>query len=274
MSKKGKLILAREEHLEIVATQYAAIHEDLAKTINYPRWPLGIYPTSEDASDAILKKELYVFEVDGCIVGSVILNQFQDEGYHQASWLVHATKDQVMVIHTLAISPEYKGQGYGGQIIENIKALAIHNNCLALRLDITQNNLPARYLYQKHGFIFVGIADLHRQDAGIDYCEMYEYNLTQSYDQLHYIEKVIDDFVTERDWHQYHNADNLAKSIVIEASELLECFQWDCDYDLEHVCEELADVFIYCFQLSAYLKLNVKDIIVSKMQKNKQKYPI
>ena len=63
-------------------------------------------------------------------------------------------------------------------------------------------------------------------------------------DQLEMIEKIVDDFVSERDWHQYHTADNLSKSIIIEAAELLECFQWDDEYDFEHACEELADVFI------------------------------
>ena len=53
----------------------------------------------------------------------------------------------------------------------------------------------------------------------------------------------IDVFNKERDWDQFHSASNLAKSISIEAGELLECFQWNNeDYDLDHVKEELADV--------------------------------
>ena len=54
-------------------------------------------------------------------------------------------------------------------------------------------------------------------------------------------------FISDRNWQQFHSPSNLAKSIAIEASELLECFQWDNDnYDLEHVKEELADVIVYC----------------------------
>lgn len=57
-------------------------------------------------------------------------------------------------------------------------------------------------------------------------------------------------FVKDRDWAQYHSPANLAKSISIEANELLECFQWsDTDYDLQHVKEELADVLVYCHDL-------------------------
>ena len=52
-------------------------------------------------------------------------------------------------------------------------------------------------------------------------------------------------FVADRDWAQYHSPANLAKSISIEANELLECFQWsDTDYNLQHVKEELADVLV------------------------------
>ena len=54
-------------------------------------------------------------------------------------------------------------------------------------------------------------------------------------------------FVADRDWEQFHTPANMAKSIAIEAAELLECFQWDEEnYNLEHVKEELADVIVYC----------------------------
>ena len=82
-------------------------------------------------------------------------------------------------------------------------------------------------------------------------------------------------FTTDRDWDQFHSPSNLAKSISIEASELLECFQWsDIDYDLEHVKEELADVLVYCYDLLDKLNLDEDEIINSKMEKNEKKYPI
>lgn len=273
MEKELELIQAEDNDLYEVGMIYQRIHDDLSQTINYPRWPRGIYPTEESAQEAIDKKELYILKDDQKIIGSVILNHDQDLGYEDVEWQVLAKDNEVMVIHTLAIDPLYKGKGYAGLMIHKIKQLAFVKQCLALRLDLTQGNLPARNLYQKHGFYFTGIADLHRQSAGIDYSEMFEYNLKKPHDQLEMIERVIDDFVTERDWHQYHTADNLAKSIIIEAAELLECFQWDDDYDQEHVYEELADVMIYSFQLAEFLGVDVKEMICSKMNKNKLKYP-
>ena len=82
-------------------------------------------------------------------------------------------------------------------------------------------------------------------------------------------------FTSDRDWDQFHSPSNLAKSIVIEASELLECFQWsDEDFDLEHVKEELADVLVYSRNLLDKLGLDEDEIINSKMSKNEAKYPI
>lgn len=84
----------------------------------------------------------------------------------------------------------------------------------------------------------------------------------------------IEKFNKERDWDQFHSPENLAKSISIEAGELLECFQWDNNYDKQEVCDELADVFNYCFQLATRLGVNPEEIILNKLEKTRKKYPI
>ena len=82
-------------------------------------------------------------------------------------------------------------------------------------------------------------------------------------------------FTEDRDWEQYHTPTNLAKSISIEAAELLECFQWsDTDFDLDHVKEELADVLVYCRNMLDCLELDEDEIIMSKMAQNEAKYPV
>ena len=82
-------------------------------------------------------------------------------------------------------------------------------------------------------------------------------------------------FSQERDWEQFHTPANLAKSISIEANELLECFQWsDTDYDLTHVGEELADVMVYCQNMLDALGLDADAIINAKMDQNEAKYPV
>ena len=82
-------------------------------------------------------------------------------------------------------------------------------------------------------------------------------------------------FTEDREWDQFHSPSNLAKSIVIEAAELLECFQWsDEEYDLQHVKEELADVMVYCQNLLDKLGLDADEIINMKMTQNEAKYPV
>ena len=82
-------------------------------------------------------------------------------------------------------------------------------------------------------------------------------------------------FTEDRDWQQYHTPANLAKSIAIEAGELLECFQWsETEYDTEHVKEELADVMVYCRNLLDELGLDEDEIVNAKMDKNEAKYPV
>ena len=82
-------------------------------------------------------------------------------------------------------------------------------------------------------------------------------------------------FTADRDWDQFHTPANLAKSISIEANELLECFQWsDTDYDLEEVKDELADVIVYCIDMLDKLGFDADEIINRKMSKNEAKYPV
>lgn len=82
-------------------------------------------------------------------------------------------------------------------------------------------------------------------------------------------------FTEDRDWSQFHSPANLAKSISIEANELLECFQWDEEnYDRELVIEELADVIVYCQDMLDILELDVDEIVNDKMESNEKKYPV
>jgi dCTP diphosphatase len=80
-------------------------------------------------------------------------------------------------------------------------------------------------------------------------------------------------FVAERDWAQFHTPENLAKSISIEAGELLECFQWGAESDGDRVREELADVLTYCMLLAARIGVDPNEIILEKLAITRKKYP-
>lgn len=93
-------------------------------------------------------------------------------------------------------------------------------------------------------------------------------------DELKKLMQEVTAFSEERDWDQFHSPVNLAKSIAIEAGELLECYQWSDQADPQAVEEELADVLNYCLQMAAKLELDPAEIVRKKMIKNALKYPV
>ena len=94
-------------------------------------------------------------------------------------------------------------------------------------------------------------------------------------DRLKQIEDRIRKFNEDRDWNQFHSPVNMAKSISIEAAELLECFQWSNDnFNLEDVKDELADVMNYCIQMCHVLNVDIVDILNAKLDKTEKKYPV
>jgi NTP pyrophosphatase (non-canonical NTP hydrolase) len=87
------------------------------------------------------------------------------------------------------------------------------------------------------------------------------------------VERVIK-FRDDRDWSQFHTPENLAKAINIEAGELLEHFLWDNKFNKEEVCEELADVMLYCINMANTLGVDIEEILRNKLDKNEKKYPV
>lgn len=81
-------------------------------------------------------------------------------------------------------------------------------------------------------------------------------------------------FRDEREWGQFHTTENLAKSVVIESGELLECFQWGEPSDSTAVREELADVLTYCYLLAEKLDADPDELVLEKLELTRSKYPV
>lgn len=88
------------------------------------------------------------------------------------------------------------------------------------------------------------------------------------------VEDALRGFVAEREWGQFHTAENLAKSIAIEAGELLECFQWGQPHSRQDVVDELADVLTYCHLLAMNLGVEADQIVLAKLETTRAKYPV
>ena len=108
--------------------------------------------------------------------------------------------------------------------------------------------------------------------------------LTDKETTISILREEVNKFVEERDWNKYHKPKELAISISIEASELLERFQWLNETEVENsliipdkltkIKDELADVLIYCFSMANALNVDISQIVNDKISKNEIKYPV
>ncbi len=121
-------------------------------------WRRGIYPTEQTAADALRAGELFVQELDGCVTAAARINRCQVPEYAQAAWQqAQAPADQVMVLHTLVVDPDCRGQGCGTAFMAFYEDYALRHGCPYLRIDTNERNAPARRLYARLGFREAGV---------------------------------------------------------------------------------------------------------------------
>lgn len=118
----------------------------------------GVYPTRKDAEKALLAGNLYVYEENGEIAGSLIAGENQPEEYQKITWSNPSAR--AMVIHLLMVRPSYKGRGVGSALVNYLAEQARQRACKVLRLDTGIQNVPAVSLYQKLGFRIVASATM------------------------------------------------------------------------------------------------------------------
>lgn len=144
---KDDVLLVAE--LYDIMLDYEEAHE------KYTSWKKGIYPTVDTAKLGVKNNSLYVYEDNGNILASVILDTKQPPEYKKIEWGVNAKYNEALVVHTLCVHPKHSGSGIGSAIVDFAKTLAKEKNCLAIRLNTTERNLHAAHLYEKNGFSVV-----------------------------------------------------------------------------------------------------------------------
>ncbi len=140
--------------LDAIEKIYDDIHtaeESGARTVG---WIRGVYPTRETAESAISRGDMFVLE-DGHVLGAGIINRTQVDVYSGAPW-EHET-DAVCVLHTLVISPQAAGKGYGRAFVEFYEQWAMDHGLPELRIDTNARNRAARAMYRKMGFQEIGV---------------------------------------------------------------------------------------------------------------------
>lgn len=153
------MIFRKAEHRDIdaIAEIYDEIHTAEEEGNATVGWVRGIYPTRQTAEDSVKAGDMFVAEDDGRIVAAGKINQAQCSEYAQAEWQYDVPDDQVMVFHTLVVSPSIKSKGYGTGFVNFYEKYALEHGCRYLRMDTNERNNAARALYSKLGYSEVSI---------------------------------------------------------------------------------------------------------------------
>jgi len=148
---------ATAEDLKATAKIYEEIHTEEEAGRLTIGWRRGIYPTEADARRSIENKELFVLLCDGEIAASAKINKEQMPAYAEVNWSEDAPDSEVMVLHTLTVSPRFAKRGLATKFVQFYESYAMMNGCRYLRIDTNERNTVARAMYKKLGYTEAGI---------------------------------------------------------------------------------------------------------------------
>lgn len=157
-----------------LAALYDELNDYLDRHINYPGWRKGIYPVREDAVQGIDEGSLFVADADGKAAGTFILRQQPEKGYELADWKNNLNYNEIFIIHTFAVHPQFFHLGIGKKMLAFILEYAARMNKKAVRLDVYEKNIPAIRLYEKLGFQYIDTVDLGYSIYGLDRFRLYQ----------------------------------------------------------------------------------------------------
>ena len=145
------------EDIDRIAEIYSDIHTSEENGLTSIGWIRGVYPTKETAQASVNRGDMFVAEHNETIVGAAIINKLQVDAYKSADWHFKAEDNKIMVLHTLVISPDNEGKGYGKKFVDFYEQYALNIGCCYLRMDTNEKNVKARAMYKKLGYIEVDI---------------------------------------------------------------------------------------------------------------------
>ena len=148
---------AKQADLAAVAAIYGELHTAEEQGAAAIGWARGVYPTAATAEAALENGELFVLEEECAVLGAAIINQKQVDVYENGGWAYDASPAEVMVLHTLVISPRAAGKGYGKQFVAYYEDYARAKGCRVLRMDTNARNKRARAMYAGLGYREAGI---------------------------------------------------------------------------------------------------------------------
>lgn len=170
--------LGTMKEIDEIERLYDSACDYLEAHTNYPGWKKGIYPTRETAKTGIDNNELFILRWKDHIAGTVILRHEPEAGYAQADWKVNIKYNDIFVVYTFVIHPDFMRQGIGYQLMQSLIDYSRKQKMKAIRLDVVTDNLPAIQLYRKSGFQYIDTVDLGYGAYGLNQFELYQLCLT------------------------------------------------------------------------------------------------
>lgn len=162
--------------ISAIGAFYDRIVEHMVETgTNYPKWMYKIYPSEQSVRATVQKGTQNFCTLNGRICAAFVLNEDPGGAYEKGDWKQSLQIGEYLVIHTLAVAPEFSHQGIATQIIQYCMDYARSNGYKALRIDVVPTNFPAIRLYKKLGFTDAGEKDLERNIPGIPTFTLLEY---------------------------------------------------------------------------------------------------
>ncbi len=153
MTEKDRVIRPAEAaDLDGIEKIYGEIHDAEEAGVTATGWIRGVYPVRAVAEEALKRGDLYVMLREGQVIGSAVINQLQVDVYEGADWRYPAADEDVLVLHTLVISPAAARQGCGRAFVEYYENCARERGIGHLRMDTNVRNRNARALYARMGF--------------------------------------------------------------------------------------------------------------------------
>ncbi len=153
------------DDLDKVEKLYDDVLDYEAANVSYTNWQKGLYPTRSYGETAINLGTMYLGIENDEIVGSVILNHIQPPEYGKIDWSYEAQGEEVLVIHTLCITPKFTRRGFGREFVDFSEQLAREKGCKTVRLDTYEGNIPATNLYIGMGYRYAGSVMFHFQNV-------------------------------------------------------------------------------------------------------------
>lgn len=172
--REMEIRLCEEKDIEEVGKFYDKVVLYLGETINYPKWRYKSYPSEASVREKVTVGQQFLCTEEEKIVGAFVLNDDPQGKYENTDWTVEIPQGEYMVCHTLATDPSLQGKGIGREMVKYCIEYARNNGYKAIRLDVVPDNQPAKRLYEKCGFQYVGDVDLERGIEEIPFFSMYE----------------------------------------------------------------------------------------------------